>query len=142
MGKWTGKVFFTQLICLGIFQLLTAWLWHVVRYTWGFGLVLFIIEGILFPIGISWFTFLGNPVTSYRQSQKRLAYWSLSVLYLISFMVGEYVYAIFSGYQSVYHDWGGGVAQLEAVGQWVIASLVIRQAMRYFELDSFRRNSQ
>ncbi|WAH35960.1 hypothetical protein [Alicyclobacillus dauci] len=141
MGRWMGKVFFTQLICFVIFQLITAWLWHVVRYTWGFGLVLFIIEGILLPIGISWFMFWKTISTHIPQSRKRIVYWSLSVLYLISFMVGEYVYMIFSGYQSVYRDWGGGVTQLEAVGEWIIASLVLRQAMRYFELDSYRKNS-
>lgn len=141
MGKWVGKVFIAQLLFLVIYQLLTAWLWHEVGYTWDFGLVLFIIEGILFPIGVSWFMYRKTNSTHIPQSRKRTVYWSLSVLYLISFMVGEYVYMIFSGYQSANHDWGGGVSQVEAIGEWIITSLVLRQAMRYFELSSYKKNS-
>jgi len=141
VGRWIGQVFFAQLICLVIFQLLSAWLWHVVRYTWGFGLVLFIIEGILLPIGIGWFMFWKAESTGIPQWHKRVVYWTSSALYLINSVVGVYVYMVFSGYQSMYHDWGGGVVPLEAVGQWIIASLLLWQAMRYFEFDSYRKHS-
>jgi hypothetical protein len=124
-----------------ILQILYAWLWYEVGYKWGYGLFLYIIEGILLPIGVSKFMlFRKTPALNIDKKWRIKFYWSSSVLYLVSYMIGMYIYMIVSGYQTAHHDWGGGVAELEAIGQWIITSFVLRQTMKYHEFESYKRN--